>query len=111
MSTTGNPVPIVYAIRKDPQDEASLFAMLLDDNHLGVCLFTQPEFAREFTRSYPTMPCGTVLAHIELPELRRVLTEQERLGRTYVVTDALLGSPSDLKQRTLRISDYLLMLG
>ena len=78
MSATGNPVQIVYAIRRDPQDEASLFTMPVDDSHLGVILFTQPELAQDFTRSYPDMPDTAVVAHIEVPEIRRVLTHGER---------------------------------
>lgn len=107
MSATGNPVHIVWVIRQNPHDEASLFAMPVDDCQVGLFLFTQREYAEDFTRNSPDMAAGAVVAFIEVPDLARVLAEQAQRGRTHVVTDPVLGSSSYLDQHTLTISEYL----
>lgn len=111
MSATGNPVGYVSVIRLTPEDEASLFAMPVDDRQFGVFVFTQREFAEEFARTFPDMPTSATIAIVEATELPRVLTEQARLGRTHVVTDPIFGSPTYLDQRTLTIEEYLRRLG
>ncbi len=109
MSATGNPVQIVWVIRQNPQDEASIFAMLVDDRQLGVFLFTQREHADEFARSSDT-PSGAVVAPVEVPDLVRFLTEQAQRGRTHVVTDPILGTGRYLDQQTLTITEYIARL-
>jgi hypothetical protein len=111
MSATGNPVHILWVIRQDPQDEASIFAVPVDDRQLGVLLFTQREYADEFARSCPDMPPAAVVAPVEVPDLARILTEQARRGRTHVVTDPIIGAARYLDQKTLAIHDYIAELG
>ncbi|MEI8373211.1 MAG: hypothetical protein WCJ35_10310 [Planctomycetota bacterium] len=107
MNTTGEPAAFVWVIRQNPQDEASLFAIPVDERQMAVFLFTQRENAEEFTRTCPDMPAGAVLATVAASDITRVLTEQSERGFTHVVTDPILGSPMYLDQQTLTISEYL----
>lgn len=110
MSATGNPAQLVWVIRKSPQDEASIFAMPVDDRQVGVFLFTQLEHAEEFSRSCPDMPTGASIAPVEVSDLARVLTEQAQRRATHVVTNPILGARRYLDQQTLTISEYITRL-
>jgi hypothetical protein len=107
MSGIGNSVQIVWVIRLDRENEASLLAVPIDDRQLGVVLFTQREHAEDFGRSYADMPAGAIVAHLDVSTLSSVLEKQQQLGRTHVVTDPIPGSPTYMDQQTLAIRDYI----
>lgn len=107
MSATGNPTQVVWVIRMNPNDESSIFMMLVEDHQLGVLLFTQREQGEEFARSYPDMPTCASISYMESPDLARVLTEQAERGATHVVTNPILGLKRYLRQQPLTITDYI----
>jgi hypothetical protein len=49
MSATGQPTQTVLVILEDPQDQSVLSALPLQAGQLDVLLFTQSEYASEFT--------------------------------------------------------------
>lgn len=111
MSERGIPIQVVLAIQQDPQDESSLCGVMIDERQSAVPLFTQRKFADEFARNNSDNPSCAVIAPVEVLHLATVLREQALRGRTHVVTDPIVGSPSYLDQKTLTISEYLKRLG
>ena len=107
MSSNAVPVQILWAIREDPQNEASLFAMVVNDHELAVCLFTQLEHADAFASKCSEIPVGAAVAVVEVSALRTVLAQQVQQGRTHVVTDPILSSGGYLDASSLAISEYL----
>ena len=84
--------------------------MPIDDQELGVFLFSQREYAEQFARSYADNPGGVLVAPIEIPDLARVLAEQAERGCTHVVTDPILGAARYHDQKTLTIDEYIARL-
>jgi hypothetical protein len=110
MSATGNPAQVIWVILKNPQDEVSIFTMLVDDSQVGVFLFTQREHAEEFARSCSDCPKAAFISPVEVSGLARVLSEQTQRGATHVVTDPILGAGRYLDQKTLKIPEYIAQL-
>ncbi len=107
MSEIGQPTKIVWVIREDPQDEASLYGMMIDGEHIGICLFTRREFAKDFYDDAPDIADDAIAVPVEVPAIVDVLEQQQRRGRTHVVIDPIIGSSSYLDQKTHRIEDYI----
>ncbi|MCY2993231.1 MAG: hypothetical protein NTY19_35915 [Planctomycetota bacterium] len=108
MSSTGNPVPFVWLIQKNPQDTNSIHVLPVTDSELGVLLFTQREYAEQFASESTDLSRAAAVTAVEVTRLESLLRQlQSKAGCTHVVTDPIIGSHSYLDHKTLTVDEYI----
>lgn len=107
MSDLENSSPFVSVILSTPGDDTSLRRIVVDVVKHAVCLFTKPNFAREYLDGDADLRGVALTKTVLLDDLPETLRELSGRGVTHVVSDPLHRSDTYNETRTTTIHDYL----